>query len=218
MEDRSSNNNRVKRELPETPEKLRSAGCHKVSPEKKRSCGRNLIDDEEIIELPETPEKQRNAGRDKVAPEKKRFCGRNLIDEEEIIDLVDSDEEVFQEFASTLDSGEISLEFDSLEDDQRTVLPEICGDHDASGGMLHDDPPIYKRIALSFEEVSVVLLDPPQVPNRNIGHTVPSGLYVGDALYVIDLRSLNHPKDILADRLWSLRQLIFLSSWICFRR
>ncbi len=54
---------------------------------------------------------------------------------------------------------------------------------------------------MSFEEVSDVLLEPSKIPNGNFGHTVPSGLFVGDSSYIIDLRSMKDPKDIRADRL-----------------
>ncbi len=83
-------------------------------------------------ELLETPEKQCNAGREKVSPEKKRSYSHNLI-EEEVIDIVDSDEEGFEEFHSTLGSGEISSEFDGLEDDRPTLFPEIGRDHASEG-------------------------------------------------------------------------------------
>ncbi len=50
MGDHDGNSNRVKRELSETPEKLRGARREKVTPEKKRSCGRALFLPEEVID------------------------------------------------------------------------------------------------------------------------------------------------------------------------
>ncbi len=159
MGDHESNSNRVKRELSETPEKLRGARREKITPEKKRSCGRAIF-------LPE-----------------------------EVIDIVESDEENLEEAVTT-----VSSESDVSVDDQHTLAPDM-DQGDESSGMLPDDPPIFRTAALSFEEVSVLLLDPSKIPKDKIGHTVPSGLYVGDSSYVIDLRSLKDAKDIRSDRL-----------------
>ncbi len=149
--------------------------------------------------LSETPEKLGGARREKITPKKKRSCDRNLFHPEEVIDLVESDEENWEEFVTRVSDREIS-DLDVSVDGEHTLAPNM-DQGDASAGMLRDDPPVFRTAALNFEEVSDLLLDPSKIPKAKIGHTVPSGLYVGDSSYVVDLRSLRDPKDIRADRL-----------------
>ncbi len=50
-------------------------------------------------------------------------------------------------------------------DGEHTRAPDI-DQGDAS--VMRDDPPIFKAVALRFEEVSVLLLDPSEIPKARI--------------------------------------------------